>query len=93
MTWDRVWQIARYLLIALGSFVAGKGWISAEQWETIVGAIGAIGSVVWGLYVKTGTAPVPIKTAERQDVPTVSGATGATIPGTQPVPTVIGGST
>ncbi len=50
-----------------------------------MGAIGTIGAVLWGIYVKTGTTPVPIATAERKDVPTVSGATGATIPGSEPV--------
>lgn len=90
MTWDRIWQILRYVLIAGGSFLVGKGYIDAAGVETIVGAIGAIGTVVWGLYVKTGTAAVPIATAERKDVPTVSGATGATVPGSEPVSKVGG---
>lgn len=76
MTWDMVWQILRYILIAGGSFLVGKGYVTAENVETVVGAIGAIGTVLWGLYVKTGTKAVPAATAERPDVPTVSAATG-----------------
>lgn len=77
MNADTIWQIIRYVLIAAGSFLAGKGYISAENWETIVGAAGAIFTVLWGLYVKAGTKAVPEATAARADVPTVSSATGA----------------
>lgn len=80
MTWDTIWQILRYLLIAGGSFLVGKGYITSENVEVIVGAIGAIGTVVWGIYVKSGTKAVPAATAARPDVPTVSGATGAVQP-------------
>lgn len=76
MTWDIVWQILRYLLIAGGSFLVGKGYITSENVDTVVGAIGSIGAVLWGIYVKTGTKAVPVATAARADVPTVSGATG-----------------
>ncbi len=77
MKWDTVWQIARYILIAGGGVAVGKGWITNEQLLTVVGAIGSVGAVVWGLFVKSGTTAVPDATAARADVPTVSGATGA----------------
>ena len=77
MKWDTVWQILRYILIAGGGFLSGKGYISAEQVTTLIGAIGSIGAVVWGLFVKAGTTAVPDATAARPDVPTVSAATGA----------------
>lgn len=77
MTWDSIWQILRYVLIAVGSFLAGKGYITAENVQTYVGAIGSIGAILWGLWVKAGTVPVPAATAARADVPTVSSATGA----------------
>ena len=80
MKWDTIWQIARYLLIAGGSFLIGKGWIDTAGVEAIVGAIGTIGSIVWGLYVKTGTTAVPDAVAARADVPTVSAATGTVKP-------------
>lgn len=76
MNWDSVWQIVRYLLIAGFSFLTGKGYITAENAEAVIGAIGTIGAVVWGLYVKSGTKAVPAAVAERRDVPTVSAATG-----------------
>jgi hypothetical protein len=77
MKWDSVWQILRYVFIAGGSFLVGKGWITAENVETIVGAIGTIGAVIWGLYVKAGTQAVPDAVANRPSIPTVSAATGA----------------
>lgn len=77
MKWDTVWQILRYLLIAVGSFATGKGWVTADQVTAVVGAIGTIGAVLWGLFVKSGTTAVPDKVAARPDIPTVSGATGA----------------
>lgn len=77
MKWDTFWQIARYILIAAGSFATGKGWVTADQVTAIVGAIGTIGAVLWGLFVKSGTTAVPDSVAARPDVPTVSAATGA----------------
>lgn len=76
MTWDSMWQILRYILIAGGSFLVGKGYITTENVETIIGAIGSVGAILWGLYVKAGTKSVSVATAARSDVPTVSGATG-----------------
>lgn len=80
MKWDSIWQIVRYILIAAGSFATGKGWVTADQVTTIVGAIGSVGAIFWGLYVKSGTTAVPDATAARPDVPTVSAATGAIQP-------------
>ena len=79
MKWDTIWQIARYILIAGGGVAVGKGWITNEQLLTIVGAIGSVGAIIWGLVVKSGTTAVPDAVAARPDVPTVSGATGAVI--------------
>jgi hypothetical protein len=81
MKWDTVWQILRYILIAGGGFLTGKGYLSADQVTSIIGAIGSIGAVLWGLFVKSGTTAVPDATAARSDVPTVSNATGAVITG------------
>jgi hypothetical protein len=77
MTSDSVWQVVRYLLIAAGSFATGKGWVTSDQVTGIIGAIGTLFTVAWGLYVKAGTSAVPSVTAARPDVPTVSAATGA----------------
>jgi hypothetical protein len=77
MTSDSVWQVVRYLLIAAGSFATGKGWVTADQVTGIIGAVGTLFTVAWGLYVKAGTKAVPSVAAARPDVPTVSAATGA----------------
>lgn len=76
MNQDTIWQIVRYVLIAGGTWVASKGYISETQWETVVGAIGTLFAVGWGLFVKSGTKAVPADVAARPDVPTISGATG-----------------
>ncbi|TXH09510.1 MAG: hypothetical protein E6R03_16660 [Hyphomicrobiaceae bacterium] len=73
---DAIAQILRYVLIAVGSYLAGKG-VSPELWIQITGIVMAIASAVWGLYVKTGTKAVPVEVAGRRDVPTVSAVTGA----------------
>ncbi len=77
MNSDSIWQIIRYGLIAGFGFLTGKGYISSEQATTIIGAIGTLFPIVWGLFVKAGTKAVPEATAARSDVPTVSSATGA----------------
>jgi len=77
MNQDTVWQLIRYGLIALGSYAVGKGWVSNDQVTALIGALGAIFTVVWGLYVKANTKTVSAATGARPDVPTVSAATGA----------------
>lgn len=79
MNSDTIWQIIRYGLIAGFGFLTGKGYISSEQATTIIGAIGTLFPIAWGLFVKAGTKAVPDATAARADVPTVSAATGAVI--------------
>lgn len=81
MNFDTVWQIIRYGLIAVGGIAVGRGWVNENDVVTIVGAIGALLSVAWGLYVKAGTRSVPGVTAARKDVPVVSTVTGQTISG------------
>jgi hypothetical protein len=77
MNYDTIWQMLRYGLIAGGGWLSSKGYASGEQVETVIGAIGAILSVGWGIYVKAGTKAVSAETAARPDVPTVSAATGS----------------
>lgn len=84
---DQVWQTLRYVLIAVGSFLAGKGIIPADKVaglvDSIINALPGIisaGAAIWGLYIKFRTATVPADVAARPDVPTVSNATGAVKP-------------
>lgn len=84
---DTLWQTVRYVLIGIGSFLAGRGKIDPAQVPQMAddiirigsGAV-ALGSAAWGLWVKWKTVPVPEKVAARADVPTVSSATGAVQP-------------
>lgn len=84
MNQDQFWQSLRYVLIAGGAYLAGRGKIDPAQVaplaDQIISAAGAVVSgatAIWGLYVKWKTRAVPAATAARADVPTVSAATGA----------------
>lgn len=81
---DLVWQNLRYLMIAAGSVLSANvcnGCVTDPIIEQSVGAIIGIIGAVWGNYVKKGTKAVPIETALRPDVPTISAATGVVEPG------------
>jgi hypothetical protein len=76
MTSDTVWQLIRYaLLLAFGPLVT-KGYISSDQVTTVIGAIGALFVVGWGIYVKFGTKATTAEVAAKPTVPVVSPATG-----------------
>lgn len=76
MTSDSVWQIIRYLLIAVGGYFTNKGIITADQWTAIVSALGTLFVAGWGIYVKFGTKATTASAAASPAVPTVSPATG-----------------
>jgi hypothetical protein len=84
MNSDMLWQNLRYLLISLGSSLVtqyGLGkFIDSAAIEAIAGLIVGLlmlfGGWAWGVYVKWRTKSVTEKTAAREDVKTVSGATG-----------------
>lgn len=85
---DTIWQTVRYVLIGGGGFLAARGKIDASQVPQMADEVIRIGSglvslgaAAWGLYVKWRTVPVPEAVAARADVPTVSSATGAVVPG------------
>jgi len=80
---DSFWQSVRYVLIAIGSFFAGRGKIDAaqvaplaDQFIQIASGAVALCAAAWGIYVKFKTATVPVDVAARADVPVVSSATG-----------------
>ena len=82
-----IMALVRYALIGTGMFLAGRGIIKTEDVATIAEQImPAIGAVItacatlWGVYVSYGTRQVPLATAQRADVPTVSSVTGAIEP-------------
>lgn len=55
MNADSIWQIVRYILIAVGSWATTKGYIDADSVTSIVGAIGTIFVAVWGLVARAKT--------------------------------------
>lgn len=78
MTSDTIWQMLRYvLLLAFGPLVT-KGYLTSDQVTTVLGALGALFTVGWGLYVKFGTKATTAAAAAHPAVPVVSGATGKT---------------
>lgn len=77
MTYDTLWMLLRYLLIAGGSYATGKGWVTDGDVTAIIAAAGTVSAALWGIYVRFGTKSVTAATADRRDVPTVSAATGA----------------
>jgi hypothetical protein len=80
---DQVAMLVRYALIMGGSYLAGRGGLPADQVGPLVdqaiqlgGGLTALGSTVWGLYVKWGTKTVSAQTGARANVPTLSPVTG-----------------
>lgn len=83
MNYDSYWQTARYLLIAVGTFLVGTQWADSASWaefmrqvETFVSAGIALGTMLWGWYVKWNTSPVPDKIIEVRNIPVADSATG-----------------
>lgn len=86
---DLIWQNLRYTMITIGAGLIVKytgAFFTAAQAssvaEGIVGGAVFLGAIVWGNYVKYRTRAVPVETAARPDVPTVSALTGAIEPAT-----------
>ena len=76
MTSDTIWQLVRYaLLLGFGPLVT-KGYLSSDQITTLMGALGSIFTVGWGVWVKYGTRTTTADAAARPSVPVVSAVTG-----------------
>lgn len=76
MNADTVWVLVRYALIALGGWLTNKGFVDADTWTTVVGALGTLFVATWGIFVRWNTNAVPSSVAASPSVPTVSAATG-----------------
>lgn len=81
---DQIAMLLRYALIMGGSYLAGKGGLPAEQVGPLAdqiiqlgGGVAALGSALWGVYVKWNTKTVSATTGARANVPTLSALTGA----------------
>lgn len=76
MNSDMLWQTIRYALLAVGGYFINRGLITGDELTTIIGALGALFTAGWGIYVRYGTRATTVQVAARSDVPTVSSATG-----------------
>lgn len=81
---DEFWVGLRAVLMVGGGFLAGRGYATmedvaklADNLPTVINAMVAVGTAAWAMWVRLNTRAVPIETAKREDVPTVSPATGA----------------
>lgn len=52
MTQEEFQGILRTSLAAVGGIVATKGWISAETWTMIAGALIPVGVAIWSYFSK-----------------------------------------
>lgn len=43
-------SVIRAALVAGGGWLVNSGYLSAEQWQSIVGAVMALGAVAWAIY-------------------------------------------
>lgn len=87
---DSGWVILRAILMAGGGFFAGKGYVSMQEvlsfvdsLQTVIPSLIATGGALWAVWVRWNTRAVPMKTAARADVPTVSAVTGMVEPGSK----------
>jgi len=90
---DPMWVTIRALLIAVGGLLAGLGLATqvditsfienAEKVFTGVGSLIMMVTWLWQMWVRWNTRAVPVATAMRLDVPTVSPMTGSAEAGGQ----------
>ncbi len=79
MNADSIFQLIRYMLIAVGGYITGRGWANEAQWEAVIGFVAVLLPAIWGLYVKWRTSPVSDKVIAREDIASVSSATGEAV--------------
>lgn len=77
MNADTIWQIFRYMLMAVGGYFVNKGWVDNDSLTTIISGMGTLFVTAWGLYIKWNTKTVPADVAAKPSVTTVSPVTGA----------------
>lgn len=47
---SNIQSIIRAVLVAAGGWLVNNGYFSAEQWQSVVGAVLALGAVAWAVY-------------------------------------------
>lgn len=87
MNSDNIQSIARALLVAAGGWAINNGYVTAAQWQSVVGAILALGAVAWAVYSNHQTRAANAVAAVT-GVPTVVPLVGTpTVANAQPSPT------
>lgn len=75
MNSDQITSIIRQILLAVGGFVVGKGWVDNETMLQIAGALSVIIGSVWAIWTRTdksivasAAAKVPVPAASQKEV-------------------------
>lgn len=83
MNVETVFVAIRYLLVAVGLFLVGRGSVRSEDWQAFLtswdataGGLAALITVLWGFYVNWKTKRVPEKEVAAKRLATVSPVTG-----------------
>ena len=75
MNTDQITSIIRQILLAVGGFIVGKGWVDNETMMQIAGAVSVIIGSIWANWSRTNqnivasaAAKVEIPAASQQTV-------------------------
>lgn len=53
MNTEQIASIVRQILLAVGGFIVGKGWVDNETMVAVAGAISVLAGSVWALWSRT----------------------------------------
>jgi hypothetical protein len=73
-----IWGLTRLVLCTVGGALASRGDfdISEGEIEGVAGAVIALASICWGIYVRWNARGVPLEVAMRPEIPVKSDLTG-----------------
>jgi len=79
MNMEQIASIVRQILLAVGGFIVGKGWVDNETMIQIAGAISVLIGSAWALWSRTdknivasaaAKVPVPASSQEQAGITT-----------------------
>lgn len=75
MNTEQIASIVRQILLAVGGFIVGKGWVDNETMVQIAGALSVIVGSIWAIWsrstkniVASASAKVPVSDASQASV-------------------------
>lgn len=68
MNTEQVTSIVRQILLAVGGFVVGKGWVDNETMMQIAGALSVVLASLWALWTRRDKAIVA-QAAAKVEIP------------------------